>query len=99
MQGTRLGHCHRHIQCKAIAIRNLVERRRTAPAKQRSTKNLKPAPKERMARIKDLNLLWKRFVSITKGGIPKHLRWKALTGAGFTNSRTRISVNPGQAFQ
>ncbi|WP_236692515.1 hypothetical protein, partial [Rhodobacter capsulatus] len=32
------------------------------------------APKERMARIKDLNLLWKRFVSITKGGIPKHLR-------------------------
>jgi hypothetical protein len=26
-----------------------------------------------MARIKDLNLLRKRFVSITKGGIPKCL--------------------------
>jgi len=33
-----------------------------------------------MAWIKDLNLLRKRFVSITKGGIPKHLRLKDWIG-------------------
>jgi len=45
-----------------------------------------------MARIKNLNLLWKRFVSITKGGIPKHLRGKgSIGGVPIGALRLRVS--------
>lgn len=43
-----------------------------------------------MARIKDLNLLWKRFVSITNGGIPKHLRLKAWIGGWSDRSERGV---------